>query len=98
MKAPSSSGPRSAVAADEARSPSPDARPERASEAPAAYDRSVDAILGSILRRIVEAYQREAVYLFGSRARHQADADSIEVARRLLHAIFGTLPSALHPR
>ena len=59
-----------------ARSPSPDARPERASEAPAAYDRSVDAILGSILRRIVEAYQPEAVYLFGSRARHQADADS----------------------
>ena len=65
-----------AVAADEARSPSPDARPERASEAPAAYDQSVDAILGSILRRIVEAYQPEAVYLFGSRARHQADADS----------------------
>jgi predicted nucleotidyltransferase/predicted RNase H-like HicB family nuclease len=67
---------RRTVAADEARSPSPDARPGRASEPPAAYDRSVDAILGSILRRIVEAYQPEAVYLFGSRARHQADADS----------------------
>jgi len=59
-----------------ARSSSPDARPERASEAPAAYDRSVDAILGSILRRLVEAYQPEAVYLFGSRARDQAHADS----------------------
>jgi predicted nucleotidyltransferase len=59
-----------------ARSPSPDTRPERAGEAPAAYDRSVDAILASILRRLVEAYQPEAVYLFGSRARDQADADS----------------------
>ena len=59
-----------------ARSPSPDPRPERVGEAPAAYDRSVDAILGSILRRLVEAYQPEAVYLFGSRARDQADADS----------------------
>ncbi len=66
----------STVAADEAQSISPDAHPERVGEAPAAYDRSVDAILGSILRRIVEAYQPEAVYLFGSRARHQADADS----------------------
>jgi predicted nucleotidyltransferase len=36
----------------------------------------VDAILASILRRLVEAYQPEAVYLFGSRARRQADSDS----------------------
>jgi predicted nucleotidyltransferase len=59
-----------------ARLPSPDARPGGAGEALAAYDRSVDAILGSILRRLVEAYQPEAVYLFGSRARRQADSDS----------------------
>lgn len=59
-----------------ARSPSPVAHPRRAGEALAAYDRRVDAILGSILRRLVEAYQPEAVYLFGSRARNQADADS----------------------
>ncbi|HSW42733.1 MAG TPA: nucleotidyltransferase domain-containing protein [Patescibacteria group bacterium] len=57
-------------------SPSPDARAGRAGEALATYDRSVDAILGSILRRLVEAYQPEAVYLFGSRARGQADPDS----------------------
>jgi len=57
--------------------PSPaDARPGGGGEALAAYDRSVDAILGSILRRLVEAYQPEAVYLFGSRARGQADSAS----------------------
>jgi predicted nucleotidyltransferase len=44
--------------------------------AAAPYDRSVDAILGTILRRLVEAYQPEAVYLFGSRARGGADTDS----------------------
>ena len=59
-----------------ARTPSPITRTGRAGEALAAYDRSVDAILGSILRRLVEAYQPEAVYLFGSRARGQADAES----------------------
>jgi predicted nucleotidyltransferase len=60
-----------------ARSPSPlIARAGRAGEALATYDRSMDAILGSILRRLVEAYQPEAVYLFGSRARGQSDADS----------------------
>lgn len=59
-----------------ARSQPPDARSGRAAEAPAAYDRGVDTILGSILRRLVEAYQPEAVYLFGSRVRGQADADS----------------------
>ncbi len=59
-----------------ARSPSLDARHGRAGEALAAYDRSVDAILGSILRRLVEAYRPEAVYLFGSRARGRADPGS----------------------
>jgi len=59
-----------------ARSPSPVARAGRAGEALATYDRSVDAILGSILRRLVEAYQPEAVYLFGSQARGEADPDS----------------------
>ena len=57
-------------------SPSPVTRSGRAGEALAAYDRSVDAIVGSILRRLVEAYQPEAVYLFGSRARGRADSDS----------------------
>ena len=59
-----------------ARSPAPVARAGRAGEALATYDRSVDAILGSILRRLVEAYQPEAVYLFGSQARGEADPDS----------------------
>ncbi len=59
-----------------ARSPSPVERPEHVGEILAAYDRRVDTILGSILRRLVEAYQPEAVYLFGSRARGQADPDS----------------------
>ena len=59
-----------------ARSPSPVARAGRAGEALATYDRSVNAILGSILRRLVEAYQPEAVYLFGSQARGEADPDS----------------------
>jgi predicted nucleotidyltransferase len=59
-----------------ARSPSPVTRAGRAGEALATYDRSVDAILGSILRRLVEAYQPEAVYLFGSQARGEADPDS----------------------
>ena len=59
-----------------ARTPSPASRTGRAGEALAAYDRSVDVILGSILRRLVEAYQPEAVYLFGSRARGQSDRDS----------------------
>ncbi len=59
-----------------ARSPSPITHSGRAGEALAAYDRSVDAILSSILRRLVEAYQPEAVYLFGSRARGQAALDS----------------------
>jgi len=48
----------------------------RTGEAVTAYDRGVDATLGSILRRIVEAYQPEAVYLFGSRARGTADEES----------------------
>jgi len=56
--------------------PSPVTRSGRAGEALAAYDRSMDAILGSILRRLVEAYQPEAVYLFGSRARGQPDPES----------------------
>lgn len=59
-----------------ARTPSPVTRTGRVGEALAAYDRSVDAILGAILRRLVEAYQPEAVYLFGSRARSQADPES----------------------
>ncbi len=59
-----------------ARMRSPVARTGGAGEALAAYDRSVNAILGSILRRLVEAYQPEAVYLYGSRARGQADPDS----------------------
>jgi predicted nucleotidyltransferase len=59
-----------------ARPRSPLARSGRAGEALAADDRSADAILGSILRRLVEAYQPEAVYLFGSRARGQTDGDS----------------------
>lgn len=59
-----------------ARSQSPDVRSGRSAEAPAAYDRGVDAIIGTILRRLVEAYQPEAVYLFGSRARGQADPGS----------------------
>jgi predicted nucleotidyltransferase len=36
----------------------------------------VDVILGSILRRIVEAYQPEAVYLFGSQARGETGPGS----------------------
>jgi len=52
------------------------ARAGRAGEALAAYDRSVDAILGSILRRLVDAYQPEAVYLFGSQARGGTGPDS----------------------
>jgi uncharacterized protein len=48
----------------------------RIGEALATYDRGVDAILGTILRRLVEAYQPEAVYLFGSRARGRAGQDS----------------------
>lgn len=59
-----------------ASSPSPEASSGGAAEAPAASDRGVDAILGAILRRIVEAYQPEAVYLFGSRAGGRADPDS----------------------
>ena len=59
-----------------ARSPSAVTRSGRADTALAAYDRNMDAILGSILRRLVQAYQPEAVYLFGSRARGQADSDS----------------------
>ena len=51
-------------------------RAGRVSEALAAYDRSVDVILGSILHRIVEAYQPEAVYLFGSQARGGTGPDS----------------------
>ena len=54
----------------------PVTRAGRAGEALAAYDRSVETVLGSILRRLVEAYQPEAVYLFGSRARGQADPGS----------------------
>ena len=46
------------------------------SKAGAAYDRSVDKIPDAVLQRLVEAYQPEAVYLFGSRARGQADPDS----------------------
>jgi len=60
----------------EARSPSPVTRTGRIGDALAAYDRSVETVLGSILRRLVEAYQPEAVYLFGSRARGRADPDS----------------------
>jgi len=59
-----------------ARASSPGARSGRAAEASAAYDRGVDTIVGTILRRLVEAYQPEAVYLFGSRARGQADPGS----------------------
>jgi predicted nucleotidyltransferase len=59
-----------------ARSPALDARMLRAGEALAAYDRSLDATLASILRRLVEAYEPEAVYLFGSRARGTADPES----------------------
>ncbi len=59
-----------------ARAPAAGVRMHGTGEALAAYDRSVDVILGSILRRLVEAYQPEAVYLFGSRARGQADQDS----------------------
>ena len=56
--------------------PPPDPGPHRAGEAVFTYDRGVDATLGSILRRIVEAYQPEAVYLFGSRARGTGDDES----------------------
>lgn len=36
----------------------------------------MDAYLDSILSRLVDAYQPEAVYLFGSRARDQATPES----------------------
>lgn len=48
----------------------------RTGETRAAHGPGVDPALGSILRRIVEAYQPEAVYLFGSRARGTADDES----------------------
>jgi predicted nucleotidyltransferase len=35
-----------------------------------------DPLLGEIVRRLVEYYQPERVYLFGSMAREQASADS----------------------
>jgi predicted nucleotidyltransferase len=37
---------------------------------------SQDTVLREIVRRLVEAYQPERVYLFGSRARGDAGADS----------------------
>ena len=35
-----------------------------------------DGVLGEIVRRLVEAYQPEAIYLFGSKARGDASPDS----------------------
>jgi len=35
-----------------------------------------DAVLSEIVRRLVEAYRPERMYLFGSKARGDADADS----------------------
>lgn len=35
-----------------------------------------DPKLAEIVRRLVEAYQPERIYLFGSKARHQANPDS----------------------
>lgn len=35
-----------------------------------------DAVLGEIVRRLVEAYEPERVYLFGSKARGDEDEDS----------------------
>lgn len=35
-----------------------------------------DAKLAEIVRRLVEAFEPERIYLFGSKARHDADADS----------------------
>jgi predicted nucleotidyltransferase len=35
-----------------------------------------DAVLGEIVRRLVNAYQPERIYLFGSRARAAAGTDS----------------------
>jgi len=35
-----------------------------------------DSRLAELVRRLVDAFQRERLYLFGSRARAQADADS----------------------
>jgi predicted nucleotidyltransferase len=37
---------------------------------------SSDPVLSDILRRLVEAYRPKQVFLFGSRARHAATADS----------------------
>ena len=35
-----------------------------------------DAVLAELVRRLVEAYEPERIYLFGSRARGDADQDS----------------------
>ena len=35
-----------------------------------------DPILGEIVRRLIEALHPERIYLFGSKARHQANPDS----------------------
>lgn len=35
-----------------------------------------DPVLAELVRRLVDAYQPERIYLFGSRARRQAGADS----------------------
>jgi predicted nucleotidyltransferase len=35
-----------------------------------------DAVLAEVVRRLIEAYAPEAIYLFGSKARGNADADS----------------------
>lgn len=35
-----------------------------------------DRVLGEILRRLVDAFQPERIYLFGSKARDEAGSDS----------------------
>ncbi len=35
-----------------------------------------DAVLAEIVRRLVQIFRPESIYLFGSKARHDADSDS----------------------
>ncbi len=47
-----------------------------ADHAPSGTDLANDALLAEIVRRLVEAYQPDRIYLFGSKARGDAGPDS----------------------
>ena len=56
--------------------PEQDAKPEEPGKTAASVIGAEDPILAEIVRRIIEAYQPERIYLFGSVARGEAGPDS----------------------